>query len=318
MLKKIFISALIISLLLSIIPYLIPTHNFPTIWEYRKFFPESKFIQINGIWLHYRTFEPKQSYQGSICLIHGFSGSTFSWRKNTKALQDEGYQVLCVDLPAFGFSDRNTHNWNESNQKRIQTIWQLLELINPKAQWHLMGHSMGASYVWNVALYKPDRVGKIICVDGLPSRFKNFRRAALSLLLKYPPAKRWLQIIAENFLYTETQFHKLLEGAYAQKPDSQAVAGYLTPFRIKGTTEAIVSTFEHTPTDTLTKNLNYQDLPILLIWGEKDAWIPKSIAEKFVALNPSVQMQTIPQAGHCPMETHPEIFNQLVITFLKK
>ncbi|MCS6796195.1 MAG: alpha/beta hydrolase, partial [Raineya sp.] len=258
-LKRIGIAILILFVLLSVLPYIFPTQDFPGFLEQKNYFPESKFIEIERIWLHYRVFEPNQKPVGSVLLIHGFSGSTFSWRKNAKFLQEKGFQVLCVDLPAFGFSDRQIEHWNLSNEKRIQILWQLANIVNPHAKWYLVGHSMGASYVWNIAIYKPEKVAKVLCVAGLPSKFRPYRSAGATWLLKYPPVKRWIKVIAENFYYKPDKFKELLSSAYSQTPESQDVEGYLAPFQVRNTTEAILSTFENTPTDTLQVSTTYKD-----------------------------------------------------------
>lgn len=318
--KRISIGILILFIFLSALPYVFPTRQFPHFLEQKSYFLESKFIEIDKVWLHYRVFEPSQKPQGSILFIHGFSGSTFSWRKNVKFFQENGYQVLCVDLPAFGFSDRQVEHWNVSNAQRMKILWQLATLINPETRWHLVGHSMGASYVWNMAIYQPEKVGKVLCVGGLPSKFRSFRSAGVSLLLKYPPTKRWIRAIAENFYYKPSKFEKLLASAYSQKPSSEDVEGYLAPFKIQGTTEAILNTFENAPTDTISTSVGYQDFMsrLQLVWGENDLWVKKSLAEDFVKRYPFVSLQIISQAGHCPMETQAEEFNKLLLEFLRK
>lgn len=319
-LKRIGIGILILFVFLSALPYVFPTRQFPHFLEQKSYFPESKFIEIDRVWLHYRVFEPSQKPQGSILFIHGFSGSTFSWRKNIKFFQENGYQVLCIDLPAFGFSDRQVEHWNLSNERKIKILWQLATLINPETRWHLVGHSMGASYVWNMAIYQPEKVGKVLCVGGLPSKFRSARSAGMSLLLKYPPIKRWIKVIAENFYYKPKKFQELLASAYSQKPHNEDVEGYLAPFEIQGTTEAIVSTFENAPTDTLNSSAGYQDFTgrLALVWGENDLWVKKSLAEDFIQKYPFVPLQIIPQAGHCPMETQAEEFNKILLEFLRK
>lgn len=319
-LKRIGIGILILFVFLSLLPYAFPLRKFPHFLEQKNYFPESKFIEIDRVWLHYRVFEPSQKSQGSILFIHGFSGSTFSWRKNVKFFQEKGYQVLSIDLPAFGFSDRQVEHWNMSNEQRIKILWQLAEIINPTAKWHLVGHSMGASYVWNMAIYKPEKVEKVLCVGGLPNKFRPYRSAGMSLLLKYPPIKRWIKVIAENFYFNFEKFKELLASAYSKTPEKEDIEGYLAPFEIQGTTEAIVSTFENAPTDTLNSSAGYQDFrgKLALVWGENDLWVKKSLAEDFIQKYPFVPLQIIPQAGHCPMETQAEVFNKILLEFLRK
>ncbi|WP_373290952.1 alpha/beta fold hydrolase [Saccharibacillus kuerlensis] len=58
------------------------------------------------------------------------------------------------------------------------------------------------------------------------------------------------------------------------------------------------------------------DLPVLLIWGEKDEWIP---IEKGAALQsqiPGAILQTIPEAGHLVQEDEPAVLLQQIFRFL--
>lgn len=42
-----------------------------------------------------------------VILIHGFGGSTFTWRDTLPALADAGFYAIALDLPPFGLSDKN-------------------------------------------------------------------------------------------------------------------------------------------------------------------------------------------------------------------
>lgn len=62
-------------------------------------FENSYFMQIDGVQLHYRTWQPPESnHCGNILFIHGLSGSTFSWRYVVDSLIEKGYSVVAVDL----------------------------------------------------------------------------------------------------------------------------------------------------------------------------------------------------------------------------
>jgi pimeloyl-ACP methyl ester carboxylesterase len=65
---------------------------------------------------------------GNILLIHGLGGSTFSFRNNAEALSSAGYNVIAVDLPAFGYSDRK-RNIDHSQDNRARLLWLMIEEI---------------------------------------------------------------------------------------------------------------------------------------------------------------------------------------------
>lgn len=59
---------------------------------------------VDGMLIHYEC-----AGEGiPIVLIHGFGGSTYSWRFNLEPLAKAGYRVCALDLPGFGYSERTT------------------------------------------------------------------------------------------------------------------------------------------------------------------------------------------------------------------
>jgi pimeloyl-ACP methyl ester carboxylesterase len=58
-------------------------------------------------------------------------------------------------------------------------------------------------------------------------------------------------------------------------------------------------------------------LPKLIIWGAKDQWVPIMSATDYLS-KPNTQQLIIEDAGHCPMETHPEKVNTTITDFISK
>lgn len=122
---------------LSVFPYFIPTEEGENFMARRDYFPNSQIDEFEGVWVHYRVFEPEGRKKGNMLFIHGFSGSTFSWRKNVEFFQKKGYQVLCIDLPAFGYSDR-LPTWNHSVENRANLAWNIAQKADAEATWILL------------------------------------------------------------------------------------------------------------------------------------------------------------------------------------
>ena len=41
--------------------------------------PDSKWIQVEGVNIHFKDYGPKASSAPAVLLLHGFNGSVFSW-----------------------------------------------------------------------------------------------------------------------------------------------------------------------------------------------------------------------------------------------
>jgi pimeloyl-ACP methyl ester carboxylesterase len=61
-----------------------------------------------------------------------------------------------------------------------------------------------------------------------------------------------------------------------------------------------------------TNRLRQLQIPVLILWGQKDQLIPVSQADKFAAVLPHNQKIIFPALGHVPMEEAPaEIANNI-------
>ena len=87
-----------VAVLLSVLPYFFSTET-KELKPNEKPFSNSNFIIINKTLIHYRVWVPAGKVMHKVFLIHGFSGSTFSYRNNIDTLVDLGALVIAMDLP---------------------------------------------------------------------------------------------------------------------------------------------------------------------------------------------------------------------------
>ena len=57
----------------------------------------------------------------------------------------------------------------------------------------------------------------------------------------------------------------------------------------------------------------WRQTPTTLIWGEADSWMPLMHGESLQTHYPELQLEITPNAGHNVMETHPEVFHELLV-----
>ncbi len=60
-----------------------------------------------------------------------------------------------------------------------------------------------------------------------------------------------------------------------------------------------------------------QNLPMAVVWGDRDRVIPVSHASRVAALAPTARVHVIPNAGHFPHKDHPQRFAKLVHEFVR-
>lgn len=307
-LKKIGLGFLSVLLLLAVLPYVIPLSKASPL---EKPFENSNFFQTSepDTRIHYRVYAPENPV-GYLVMIHGLGGSTFSYTENAPIFKQAGYFVVTLDLPGFGYSSRSVRE-NHSQVHRADLVWSLLESFGDQ-KWHLLGHSMGGGTVAAMALQRPEATASVIWVDG--ALFETNR--ANSRLLAFPSIERWLQVLLEHLLLSESRIEDFLTSAYGQPPTRDQVLGYLEPLQVKGTARAagaLLKTAKNVPSEALAEI----KAPTLALWGLEDTWVPFSDTLKLGQLLPALEVMGIEGAGHCPMETHPQEFNTYLLGWLR-
>lgn len=316
--KRIGLGLVFVLLLLQVIPFLIPVSKGETIGV--DPFTNSHFFRTTDLVdLHYRVWPAKGEYQGNILLIHGLGGSTFTWRFTAETLAANGYFVTAVDLPGFGYSTRQ-RTLDHSQKQRSQWLWELLDELHQSGQgilsgsWHLMGHSMGGGTATAMAMARPEQTTSLILADG--ALFDN-NPSFVSILLRYPPLARWLQVVLEHVLITGERIGSLLASAYGRSLNAEEQAGYAMPLQLPGTTGSLIDLTRTAKSEPIQKDV-LADTPVLAIWGADDTWVPLSATEKIEQALPQLQVEAIAGARHCPMETHPLEFEEILLRFLSQ
>lgn len=267
-------------------------------------FNNSRYILVDGVRLHVREWREEKTTGCPVLLVHGFAGSTFSFRELAPALAKAGHSVMAIDLPGYGYSQRSSFSGTAAD-----ALWQLLERERPGQSWCLLGHSMGAKLVGQMAALKPARVQAIAYSNGSPLVSSERRKKWFSTSsLVRNAAIRWI----EKYYLNEKKFIEILGKAYARPASREEAQGYLKPLLIPGTVTAAFSGYaKKWSDDTSADQIN--KIPSLIVWGNKDTWVKPEVGQALAKNIPLAKFVMISGAGHCPIETHFEKVLPLVL-----
>jgi pimeloyl-ACP methyl ester carboxylesterase len=311
-LKKIGKAILILFLLLLIIPYFIPT-DFKKEVPLKPYENSVFFITDSGLRLHTQVYPAVGEEKGKILLIHGLMASTFSYRHNSQALSEQGYTVIAVDLPGFGYSDKPSDlQYTQTNFAKF--MWEMLEDYDAKYEsttsWHLVGHSMGATTTLAMALQNKARIIDITMIDGAVTQGSNN-----NAWLMGTPIGAWLKVGLRYFLLNEATFKNLLTDVYQGPVPQEAIDGYLAPVTTKGTINGLLQ-FVKSAKNNQISEVKDLGLKINLIWGGKDTWVPISAMDEIEATLSINKTYVFPSAGHTPHETEAD-FNTVLLGMIE-
>ncbi len=301
-----------------VVPYLIPIDPYRA--EVVGPFEESVTTLINGARIHYRHWEPESDSIGNLVFVHGFCGSTFSWRHNIPFFVEQGWRVVAVDLPAFGYSDR-APEVDHSIEARNGYVWGVLDEVSGDAasQWWLCGHSMGGGVIEAMAQLEAERTAGVIFVDG--GGWGHSREASLSGSLRtaamgFGPVRRWTEVYAKYAAFSTDNIRTLLTGAFNGAPDDETTEGYVAALKVPRTASAILDQWRGRSGDAVELDTSTITAPSLIVWGAEDTWVPIDRGHTLHEAIEHSEMAVIEGAGHNVMETHVQEFNETVHAFM--
>lgn len=278
-------------------------------------FPESRNAEIDGTKIHYRYFDITDTVKrGTVLLVHGFAGSTFSWRFITDTLTASGFEVVAVDLPPFGYSDKS-HLINQSNTARALLLERFISETFPGRSWHLVGHSLGGAVVEALAIISAEDIAGVMFVGGAIFDSVDPDTPWAPWLLRKGLCRGVLLVTVKPLLLNRLTVKRLLTSAYGRKPLKYETLGYLKPLKQRGTARSILK-MGVVSRELMPIRADSLKLPVMAVWGDKDTWVP---AENYIQVldhMPESKLVMIPGAAHAPMETHTIEFTDVMMKFL--
>jgi pimeloyl-ACP methyl ester carboxylesterase len=272
--------------------------------------PDSLFVDVDGVKTRY---VEKGAGEGAIIFIHGFSSSLFTWRACLDSIAQQ-YRVYALDLKGFGFSGKPESDYTIDEYVDFVAAF-MDELELPSAI--LCGNSMGGNIAWRVALKHPNRVDALILVDasGYPSDHSGL--PLFVRLGRLPGAKTFFGVLT-----TRSRIRDSLESAYFEdaKVSDRAVDSYYYSMKNEGAMHAVLARLRSHSNETARwhEKIPSLSMPTLIVWGDKDTWIPLENAHKFHNDIAGSELVVLPGCGHLPQEEFPDEFAARVLEFLSK
>ena len=128
-------------------------------------------VRANGIDLALHRFEPIEASgraepSRTLLLLHGFLDAASTWDLVAAPLALAGYEVVAPDLRGFGASGRVPDGGYYHFPDYIADLEDLVRGLAPK--WlGVIGHSMGGGVATLFAGARPERVAKLVVMEGL-------------------------------------------------------------------------------------------------------------------------------------------------------
>lgn len=274
---------------------------------------------------YFRPLERERSHSTPVMLLHGFGGSIGHWRNNLSVLGQER-TVYALDLLGFGGSRKvwTTYNINIWVDQ-VYEFWQTF-IKEPMV---LVGNSLGSLVALTAAATYPEMVKGLafinlpdldISEEAIPASLRPMVSGIEKLVASFLSPILFKGIF--SLLVRPSLIGKFAKIAYAN-PEAitdELVEIFTQPALDSGaatTLSALVKAKTSRKFGPAVKSiLPHLDMPLLLIWGLQDRVIPPTVARRFVAMNPKLELVEIENAGHCPHDECPERVNQILLDWI--
>jgi len=243
-----------------------------------------------------------------LILLHGGYGSWAHWIKQAIPFS-KNYNVLIPDMPGFGESEDLTlpHTPEKISANIAET---LLKLISPEENPILCGFSFGGLIAGHLSYNLIERglnPEKLILVGpgGLGAKRGEMR----NMIARHSK-------MSEEEIY---QAHKTnLE--ILMMHDATKVDDWSIHIQKQNTDAHRIKSRPISSTDTLARILEKQDVPLFLLWGEKDASVGVYLEDRMSILrdiNSKVRFHVEYNLGHWIMYENDVIFNKILNNFIQ-
>lgn len=245
-----------------------------------------------------------------VVLLHGTPFSSYVWRAVARALAQR-YRVFVWDMPGYGNSEKfDGQDVSLAAQARVFT--ELLDEWGQSAP-TVVAHDIGGAVALRARLCHDARYDRLALVDPVALRPWG------------SPFFRLVRQHAEVFGQLPAGLHEALVRGYVRS----ATAGELPPSVLDQLVAPWlgedgqpafyrqIAQADQRYTDEVQDRYDELDMPVLVAWGTRDAWIPVAKAEELTALIPGAQQLLIDGAGHLVQEDAPAELTAALLEFLR-
>jgi len=274
---------------------------------------EPEFLTIHG-----KRVALRRAGEGPVLLlVHGMAGSSATWDEVIAPLA-RSHTVVAPDLLGHGGSAKPRGDYSlGALASGLRDV--LLALGHQRAT--VVGHSLGGGVTMQFAYQFPERCERLVLVSsgGLGPEVSGLLRAlslpgaeyvlalacASPLLSARTAAMRWLGKVG----FSPAPAVADVMASYSSLGDAETRAAFMRTLR------AVIDAAGQS-VSALDRLYLAEELPTLIVWGDRDPLIPVAHAETAHRAMPGSRVEIFPGAGHYPHRHDPERFVAVLSDFL--
>lgn len=280
-------------------------------------------VPANGLEHHVLEWEASSGGATTALLLHGFMDAAATWDLVAPRLVEAGLRVLAPDLRGFGDGPRLPPGGYYYFPDYVRDVADVVDaLVPPGAPLMVVGHSMGGSVATLYTGCFPDRVSKLVVVEGVGppdsdhahsvDRMRRWIDELRALRGREPKAmasrEEALRRLAGNHPRVDRAVLETRLDALARRLDDGRLAWKADP--LHGTRTPVPFFAE-----SFKSFARRVACPVLFVSGGTLGWHPPDEDERLAAFA-SLERVEIPDAGHMMHWSRPEELSGAIVRFV--
>ncbi len=281
---------------------------------------EHRYAQLGDVRLHY-----VEVGEGPlVVLLHGFPQFWYMWRFQIPALAGAGFRVVAPDMRGYNLSEKPRGVSSYRVELLAQDVERLILACGEEGA-VVVGHDWGAAVAWVTAMMYPERVKRLGILNvPHPERFARgllrpaqLLRSSYMFFFQIPRLPEKGLVVGDfaslRYALRNEQMHP---GAFTDEDIERYVEALARPGALTAALNYYRALFRRNPLKARAL-LRRIEAPVMVIWGERDRYLGKDLAEPDPPWVPNLRVERLPDASHFVAEDRPDEVNLLLIEFLK-
>jgi epoxide hydrolase 4 len=279
-----------------------------------------RYADLGDVRLHY-----VEAGEGPlVLLLHGFPQFWYQWRHQIPALVEAGFRVVAPDMRGYNLSDKPPGVKAYRVELLARDVERLILACGERTA-DVVGHDWGAIAAWIAAMRHPERVEKLAILnvphparslDGLLSPMQLLRSSYV-FFFQIPRLPEEV-IRAGDFALLRSVFRR--DPVRSRALTAEDIERYVGATARPGALTASLNYYRallRYPGQTRAL-LRRVEAPVLVIWGERDRFLSRRLAEPPRLWVPNLLgVKRLPNASHWVAEDSPREVNTLLFDFLR-
>ena len=243
-----------------------------------------------------------------LLLIHGIGQSLYTWHNSIDFFAENGFRVIAIDLPGFGYSAHPAIYYTIDEYAMI--IEAFLNALRIKKT-DIAAFSTGCLSAAYLAVQHPQRVGRLVFVSpGGPNENYPFMMRSMTTWIGHTLARAFMN---------EASIQRILRGLYfdATLVTDEKVDEYFAPYKdkdVRDTLAIAMTHFDDRDVRAMLKSLRHK---VLVFSGLDDSIHTAELTRIYYTMPQGAKHICMRNCGHFAHEEKPQRFNSAALEFLQ-